>query len=163
MKKKKQKARQKIVRQLVPKAALAMKNEFFLEASIIISALIELRLRNMLARFEKAPAGAGLDLNKGIKRVKYLIVKNPDSLISKNFELRLIDGIREWKNRRNSIFRDMVDIHVSKNRMKKLAKDGILLFQDLNAANKKFKRELKKEVERTSITTSSPDETSTNY
>ena len=37
--------------------------------------------------------------------------------------------------------KDMLDVHVSKARMERLAMDGIRLFKELNASNKKFKAE----------------------
>jgi hypothetical protein len=161
MKKKKQKQGQKIVRQLVPKAAVALKNEFYLESAMIISSLVESRLKNLITRVEKVNPGIGFGLERCIKRVKYLILRNPDSLIAKSFEVRLIDDLREWKNHRNGILKDMIEIHVSRNRLKKLAQEGIILFQELNASGKKFKKEWKKELIGNYDSTPAPDETTT--
>ena len=165
MKKKKQNRGHKIVRQLVPKAAVALKNEFYLEAAMIISSLIESRLKNLITRVEKEHPGIGFGLERCIKRTKFLILKNPDSLIAQCIEVRLIDDVREWKNYRNGILKDMVEIHVSRNRLKKLAREGINLFQELNAGSKKFKKEWKKEWKKELIVNTDPipppDETAT--
>lgn len=158
MKRKKKKPGRKVVRQLVPRAALALKNEFYLEASLILSSLFESRLKNLITRVEKVNPGFGFGLDKCIRRVKYLIVRNPGSLIAKYFEIQLIDLLRAWKNHRNEILKDMVTIHVSRNRMKKLAHEGILLLQELNAANKQFKKEWKKELVKVIPVTPVPDE-----
>ena len=165
MKKKKQKQGRKVVRQLVPKAAVALKNEFYLEAAMIISSLMESKLKILITRVEKENPGIGFGLEKCIKRTKFLILKNPGSLIAKCFEIRLIDDIREWKNYRNGILKDMIEIHVSRNRLKKLAQEGIVLFQELNASSRSFKKEWKKEWKKELVPntdpTPPPDETST--
>jgi hypothetical protein len=158
MKKKKQLQGRKIVRQMVPKAAVALKNEFYLESSMIISMLMESRLKNLITRVEKVNPGLGFGLERCIKRVKFLIQKNPGSLIAKYVEVKLTDDIREWKNYRNAILKDMIEVHVSRKRLKKLAEDGIILFQELNAAHKKFKKEWKKEIFATSEKMTVPDE-----
>jgi len=146
MKKKKKKSGRKVVRQLVPRAGVALKNEFYFEASIILSSLFESRLKNLITRVEKVNPGFGFGLDRCIKRVKYLIIRNPGSLIAKYFDLQLVDSLRAWKNHRNGILKDMVTVHVSSNRMKNLAQDGVVLFQELNDANKRFKKEWKKEL-----------------
>ena len=163
MVKKKKKPVCKVVRQLVPRAGVALKNEFFLEASIILSALFESRLKTLITRVEKVNPGFGFGLEKCIRRVKYLITRNPGSLIAKHFEVQLIDSLRGWKNHRNEILKDMVTVHVSRNRMKRLAHDGVLLFQELNAANKQFKKEWRKELVKIVPETPIPDEPKAEY
>ena len=158
MKKKKKKTTQKVVRQLVPRAGLALKNEFYFEAAIILSNLFESRLKNLITRVEKVNPGFGFGLDRCIRRVKYLIVRNPGSLIAKYFDVQLVDSLRVWKNHRNGILKDMLIVHVSGNRMKKLAQDGVVLFQELNAANKQFKKEWKKELVKGAPNPPIPDE-----
>ena len=158
MKKKKKKTTQKVVRQLVPRAALALKNEFYFEAAIILSNLFESRLKNLITRVEKVNPGFGFGLDRCIRRVKYLIVRNPGSLIAKYFEIQLIDSLRTWKNHRNGILKDMLTAHITDNRLKKLAQDGVVLFQELNAANKQFKKEWKKDLVKGTPNPPIPDE-----
>jgi hypothetical protein len=158
MKKKKKKTGRKVVRQLVPRAGVALKNEFYFETSIILSTLFESRLKNLITRVEKVNPGFGFGLDRCIKRVKYLIVRNPGSLIAKYFDLQLVDSLRAWKNHRNGILKDMLTVHVSDNRMKKLAQEGVVLFQELNEANKQFKKEWKKELVKGVPNSPIPDE-----
>ena len=144
MKKKKQKSNPKIVKKLVPRAGLALKNEFYLEATWIISTIMETKLRSVITRVGKENPGPGFGLAKCIKRVKYLLLKKDHPLLSKHLEIRLTDELRSWKNYRNKVFKDMSEIHVSKTRFKKMAEEGIVLLQELNSSVKKFKADWKK-------------------
>jgi hypothetical protein len=158
MKKKKKKTGKKSVSQLVPRAGLALKNEFYLETSMIVSSMIEKKLRNVITRVEKRNPGSGFGIGKCVKRLKYLILKNADPLIVKYFEIRLIDELRNWKNYRNSILRDMCEIHITRNRLQKMAEDGIVLMQELNSSYKKFKQDWKKGLIKKPEIITNPDE-----
>jgi hypothetical protein len=146
MKKKKQKSKKKVKKQLIPKAGLALKNEFYLEATWIISSIMETKLRTLITRAEKENPGLGFGLEKCIKRLKYHLIRKNYPLLTKHFEIRLIDELRAWKNSRNSIYKDMAEIHVSKARLQKMAEDGIVLLQELNSSAKKFKSDWKRSL-----------------
>ena len=146
MKKKKQKSKTKVVKKLIPRAGIALKNEFYLEATWIISSIMETKLRSMITRVEKENPGLGFGLEKCLKRLKYLLKKTDYPLLSKHIELRLIDELRAWKNSRNSVYKDMAEIHVSKARLQKMAEDCIVLLQELNSSAKKFKSDWKKSL-----------------
>ena len=143
MKKKKKviKKRKKDGKKLVEKAGLAIKNEFYLEASWILSSIIEKKIKDLLGKLENHKPGNGFSLEQSIKRVKYLYLTSKYPLLTTHFTVMFIDELRNWKNQRNNIMKDMLDVHVSKARMERLALDGIRLLKELNAAHKKFKAE----------------------
>lgn len=143
MKKKKKavKKRKKDGKKLVEKAGLAIKNEFYLEASWILSSIIEKKMKDLLEKLENHKPGTGFSLEKCIKRVKYLHLTSKYPLLTVHFTVKFIDELRNWKNQRNTILKDMLYVHVSKARMERLAMDGIRLLKELNAAHKKFKAE----------------------
>jgi hypothetical protein len=143
MKKKKKvvKKRKKDGKKLVEKAGLAIKNEFYLEASWILSSIVEKKMKDLLDKLEHHKPGTGYSLEQCIKRVKYLHLTTKYPLLATHFTIKFIDELRNWKNQRNTIMKDIVDVHVSKARMERLAMDGIRLLKELNAAHKKFKSE----------------------
>jgi hypothetical protein len=141
-KRKKAGKKQKEVRKkLVEKAGLAIKNEFYLEASWILSSIIEKKVKNLLDELENHKPGTGYTLEQCIKRVKYLHLTSKFPILTVHFTIRFIDELRNWKNQRNTIMKDILVVHVSKARMERLAMDGIRLLKELNAAHKKFKAE----------------------
>jgi hypothetical protein len=134
MKKKKKsagKARQP-GKKMLRKAELAMENRFFLEASWIFSAMIEKRLKKMILRVEKSAPGAGFTLEQSVKRVKFMHQSGKYPRFSAQCDLRLIEGIRSWKNQRNAILKDLQDVHVSEGRMERLAREGRRLVKEWN-------------------------------
>jgi hypothetical protein len=143
MKKKKKviKKRKKDGKKLVEKAGLAIKNEFYLEASWILSSIIEKKMKDLLVRLENHKPGIGFSLEQCIKRVKYLHLTSKYPHLASHFTVMFIDELRNWKNQRNIIMKDMLEVHVSKDRKERLAMDGIRLLKEFNAANKKFKAE----------------------
>jgi hypothetical protein len=143
MKKKKKvvKKRKKNGKKLVEKAGLAIKNEFYLEASWILSAIIEKKMKGLLVKLENHKPGNGFSLEQCIKRVKYLHITSKSPILTTNFTIKFIDDLRNWKNQRNNIMKDILEVHVSKARMERLAMDGIRLLKELNSAYKKFKAE----------------------
>lgn len=138
-KKKEVKKRKKDGKKLVEKAGLAIKNEFYLEASWILSSIMEKKLKNLLDKLENQKPGAGFSLEQCIKRVKFLHLTSKHPLLTLHYKISFIDELRNWKNQRNTIMKDMLEVHVSKARLERMALDGIRLLKEWNASNKKFK------------------------
>ena len=153
MKKKKKKSaknnKKKVVKKLVPQAATALENEFFLETSWILTSIFEAKLRRILTMLTRVKPGTGFGLQKCLQRIKLLYLKGTHPLLIKHIEIRLIDDLRTWKNHRNSIYQDIRDIHVSPRRIKRMAEEGIVLHQELvtvyNNLKKDWKRDLVKD------------------
>lgn len=137
--KKKRKDPKKESNRLTMKAGMAMKNGFYLEASWIISGIMELKFKKLLTQAEGRNPGAGFTLEQFLKRIKYLIVNQKDPGIGSFFTIDLIDKIRSWKNQRNTIMKDMLFSHVSASRKERLAKDGVALLKQFNGAYKNAK------------------------
>ena len=74
MKKRKTEAKKskKDGKKMVEKAGLAIKNEFYLEASWILSSIIEKKLKDLLNKLENQKPGAGFTLEQCNKLVKFL-------------------------------------------------------------------------------------------
>jgi len=142
MKKKKQIKKTTKIKYMTTKAGLALKNQFYLEASWLISEILEKRLKSLLERINNQRPGAGFTLEQCIKRVKHIHITGKHQRFRNYFEVRLIDKTRNWKNQRNTIIKDMLNVHVSKARKEKLAMDGIRLLKEWNKALKSFKSEL---------------------
>jgi hypothetical protein len=79
-------------------------------------------------------------------------------LLGKNLEIRLIDDLRIWKNKRNSIYQDMTVIHVSPARIRRMVEEGIVLHQELNNAFKNFKKACKQVLVKESALPAIPNE-----
>jgi hypothetical protein len=135
--------KRKAIRKLLPKAGLALKNGFYLETSWILSSIIEVKLRRILTLISKDKLELSMGLEKCLRRIKGLHIKGSDPLLVKHFEIRLMDDLRVWKNKRNSIYQDMTNIHVRQGRIKRMVEEGIVLHQELNTAIKNFKKDLK--------------------
>jgi hypothetical protein len=138
--------KQKSVKKLVPMATLALKNEFYFEAVIIMSTIMEARLKSIITRIDKSNPGTAFTLEPCIKRVKYLVANAKDPLLLDHFDIQYLDELRAWKNHRNAIFKNLPEIHVSKYRMEKLAKDGFNLLSRLIVSYKKFKKDWQKSL-----------------
>ena len=144
MKKKKRKLVRKTSKKLITKAGFALKNEYYLEATWILSSIIENKLFAILRSVDDQPGISKLKMLRSLNRIKNLLSKSNHLFLLKHIELRLIDELRTWKNYRNDVFRDMVHTQVSKRRMKKMAEEGIVLLHELNALAKKIKSESKR-------------------
>ena len=129
-------------KKMLHKAELAIRSEFYLEASWILSSLLERKLKKMVENIENISTGNGFSLEQSIKRIKHLHSISKSPLFSARFEVGLIDDIRGWKNQRNTILKDMQDVHVSQARLQRLAGEGMTLLKRWNSSNKKFKTEL---------------------
>jgi hypothetical protein len=139
MKRRKNKAEKKSIgKKLIEKAELAMKHEFYLEASLIMSSIMEIRLKKLLGQFENQLPGPGFTLEQSIKRVKHLHVSAKHPELTEHFRIGLIDEIRNWKNQRNEALKDIPDIHVSDARLERLAVEGKRLLKEWKKAAKAF-------------------------
>ncbi len=123
----------------IQQAKLAVKNKFYLEASWLISSLLESRLKNLLRIADHHQPSAGFTLEQSIKRVKFLLLTSENATLTGAFDVGLIDEIRNWKNQRNTILKDMLDVHVSQSRLERLSLDGMRLSRDWKKAAKQFK------------------------
>ncbi|MCX6304685.1 MAG: hypothetical protein NT040_06940 [Bacteroidetes bacterium] len=140
MKRKKNKAEKKgNGKKLIEKAGMAIKQEFFLEASWILSAMFEKKLKKLLGQVENQVPASGFTLEQSIKRLKFLHVSSRYPALTAHLSLRMIDGIRTWKNQRNEILKDIPKVHVSEARLERLAADGVNLYKELNKAAKAYK------------------------
>jgi hypothetical protein len=150
--------KKKAIRKLLPKAGLALKNGFYLETSWILSSIIELKIRRILALITDEKPGLSLGLDKCLRRFKGLYIKGSHPLLARHFEIRLIDELRIWKNKRNSIYHDMTLIHVRPVRLKRMVEEGIVLHQELNNAYKNFKKDWKEALIKKTALPAKPNE-----
>jgi hypothetical protein len=125
-------------KKMIEKAGLAIKHEFYLEASFILASLFERKLKKMLGQIENQP-GSGFTLEQSVKRVKYILVSDKVPDLGSYVNVEMIDNIRTWKNQRNEILKDIPDVHVSQARLERLATDGIRLFKELSKSAKALK------------------------
>jgi hypothetical protein len=138
-KKKSPKKGKKAAMKMVEKAGLAVKNEFYLEASWILSAIMEKKIKEMIDKLENQKHGNGFSFDQSIRRLKFLLLSSKYPVLSANFTVLFIDNLRTWKNQRNAVMKDMLEVHVLKTRLERLAMDGIRLLKELNSGYKKFK------------------------
>ena len=126
-------------KKLIKRATLAIKQEFYLEATWILATLFEKKLGKILEKLETSVQKQGVDFAQSVKRIKYLHIsaKHPDLVA--HFQLGLFDEIRNWKNHRNEILKDIQQINVSRPRMERLANTGLKLYRELTKAAKSFK------------------------
>ena len=103
-------------------AGLAFKHGFYLETAWILSALFEKKAKNVLKLIENDPKTGNYSFEQSIKR---------------------IDRMRLWKNNRNSMLTDMITIHVSQQRMERLAMEGISIYKKWSKSLKNVKNEIK--------------------
>jgi len=126
-------------KRLVEKVGLAVKNEFYLEASWILSTIFERKLNKIVEKLQPSEPRQNLTFTQLINRVRSLNIsaKHPD--FSAHIKVGLIDDIRNWKNQLNELMKDIPQIHVSQARMERLANEGVRLFKELNKATKSLK------------------------
>ena len=103
--------------------------------------------------------GLGFGLLKCLRQIKLLLNKGANQLLVKHFEIRLIDELKTWTRHRNSIYKNLIDTHVSLPRIKKMAEEGIILYQEMNTAYKNFKKDWTKDLVKDVSTQVEPDET----
>lgn len=129
----------KTVRELTVAAGNAMKNGFYTEAIWILSAIMEIRLKKIIMITEDRNPGAAFDLEKQLKRIKWLQAREKYSLLKDQFPADLLQSLRTWKNNRNILMKDMLEMHVSFDRKERMAKEGISLFKELNKIYKHYR------------------------
>lgn len=127
------------------KAGLAYKHGFYLETSWILSRMMEKKTKSLLIKLETRQPLQSYSFEQCIKRIKYhhLTAKVPQ--LGMNLELGLIDEMRNWKNNRNTMLKDMVIVHVSEQRMERLASEGIALYKRWNKSIKHVRTAMKKD------------------
>ncbi len=125
------------------KAGRAYKQGFYLETSWILSRMIEKKNKSLLIKIETRQPLQSYSLEQSIKRIKYHHLAGRVPQLVRNLELGLIDEMRNWKNRRNTMLKDMLSVHVSENRMERLAYEGIALYKRWNRSIKHVKTEMK--------------------
>jgi hypothetical protein len=139
MKRKKKKVAKKDMRKkLIERAGLAIKNEFYLEAAWILSALFERKIGRILDKLEPASLRQGLTFAQLIKRFKFVQISGKYPGLTNCIDVVMIDEIRNWKNQRNEILKDLPDIHVSTARMERLSTEGVKLYKEFNKTLKSF-------------------------
>ncbi|MEI7500133.1 MAG: hypothetical protein WCK84_06740 [Bacteroidota bacterium] len=128
------------------KAGLAVKHGFYLETAWILSSIFEKKTKSFLRRIESASNLKAYSFEQTIKRLKYHHQGGRVPLLEKYLDLALIEEMRNWKNSRNTMLKDMVNVHVSRNRMERLALEGIVLYKKWNKSLKQVKAEMKNET-----------------
>lgn len=136
--------KKKGTKKMLSRAKLALKNEFDLEASWIISALLEKRLKNILEIVEHQKPGLFYTFDQNIRRMKHWRLTCGETPLADHFTIQMIDALRIWKNQRNEVMKDMLVRHITKNRLERLAHDGIRIVKEWNASTRALKLELKK-------------------
>jgi hypothetical protein len=126
-------------KKLVEKAGIAIKNEFYLEATMILSTLFEKRLGKIMEKIEPTSAEKGLTMSLMLRKVRKMHQSPGNVDLSQNLGLELIDGIRTWKNKRNQVLKGLVAGNIKKVRLEHLAGEGIQLYKELTKAAKTLK------------------------
>ena len=126
----------------VSNAGLAFKHGFYLETAWILSMLFERKAKNVLKQIETDPTPMSYSFEQSIKRIKYHRQAGCVPQLQEFLDLGLIDEMRSWKNTRNAMLKDMITIHVSQQRMERLASEGISLYKRWNKSLKNVKNEL---------------------
>lgn len=120
-------------------AGKAMKEGFYTEAIWILSGIMEVKLKKMIILTEGKTPGAAFGLEQCLKRIRNLQSKEKYAILKAEFPLPLIVSLRNWKNNRNIMMKDMLEMHVSGERKERLAKEGIGLLKALNKLSKRYK------------------------
>jgi hypothetical protein len=136
----------KSTKKLLERAGVALKNDFFMEAFWILSFVFERRIKRLIIKLEGKQKSTGYTFEQSIKRLKFLHISGIDPGFSAHFNLELIDKMRHWKNQRNTILKDMLEVHVSQARMERLAYDGIQLFKEWSKMSKSYRKTGRKDV-----------------
>ena len=124
-------------------AGLAFKNGFYLETVWILSLIFEKKAKSVLKLIDSASDVNGYSFEQSIKRVKYHHQAGHTPGLEMYLDPGVIDEMRNWKNNRNTMLKDMVSVHVSQQRMERLALEGITLYKKWNKSLKNAKKEMK--------------------
>lgn len=101
--------------------AKALRYEFYYEAIFIEYAIIEDRTSSLLRHANITIYDP--TLNNKIKAIKFNR-KFKDSYIKKHLSLELLDSIKDWKNKRNVLIHDLINLSYSNDDIKKIALEG---------------------------------------
>ena len=125
---------------LISRADLALKLEFYLEASWILYSLLEERLKSLSISKLK------LTMNRenfcecleslALERKKNIIIEE-------NLSEELLIKLNNWRLERNKIMHDLAKEDIDYNKVVIMAKEGRVLFADLTKALIKIKKSLK--------------------
>ena len=129
----------KTVREMTIAAGNAMKNGFYTEAIWILSGIMENRLKKVIILTEGRNPGAASGMEQHLKRIKLLQTRERYSILKSQFPPVLINALRTWKNNRNIMMKDMLDMHVSWERKERQAKQGVALLKQLDKVYKHYK------------------------
>jgi hypothetical protein len=124
-------------------AGLAFKHGFYLETAWILSLIFEKKAKSLLKKIEHVHPLQGYSFEQTIKRIKYHHQAGRVPQLEKHLDLGLIEEMRNWKNTRNTMLKDMVYVHVSHKRMERLASNGIALYKNWNRSLKRVKTVMK--------------------
>lgn len=127
------------VKEMTIAAGAAMKNGFYTEAIWILSAIMEIRLKKLIIITEGKNPGAATGLEQHLKRIKLLQSREKYSLLKAHFSSTLINSLRTWKNNRNIMMKDLLEMHVSWERKERQAKQGIALLKEVDKVYKHYK------------------------
>ncbi|MEI6684460.1 MAG: hypothetical protein WCO44_17690 [Bacteroidota bacterium] len=123
-------------------AGLAFKHGFYLETVWILSQLFERKVKRVLKRIDNEQVTEGYSFEQCLKRIKYLHQSGRVPQLETFLDAGLIDGMRNWKNNRNAMLKDMITIHVTSGRMERLASEGISLYKTWSKSLKTVKKAL---------------------
>jgi len=122
---------------LISRADLALELKFYLEASWIIYALIEERLKSLaIKRFHLSMNRENFD--GCIQSLQKELLINTD--LSKYLDNNLLIDINKWRLERNKIMHDLAKEEIDYDKIKKMAISGRELFAKLATAIMKIKR-----------------------
>lgn len=127
------------VKEMTIAAGSAMKSGFYTEAIWILSAIMENRLKKLIIITEGKNPGSASGIEQHLKRIKLLQSREQYSLLKSHFPPALIKSLRSWKNNRNIMMKDMLEMHVSWERRERQAKQGIGLLKEMNKVYKHYK------------------------
>ena len=126
----------------VSDAGLAFKHGFYLETTWILSQLFERKAKSVLRRVNGDQATTSYSFEQSVKRIKYIHQSGQLPQLATLLDAGSIDGIRNWKNNRNAMLKDMISTHVSTGRMERLASEGITLYKTWSKSLKSVKKEM---------------------
>jgi len=126
-------------RLLLERAGLAIKHEFYLEASWTLSTLFAMKLTRFIERWQPAEKAAHLTFARMIRTAKKVVVTSGRSDRPATDLLVLFDEIRGWKNLRNELLKDIREVQVSQARLERLASEGARLYAVLGKATKVYR------------------------
>ena len=109
--------------------AKALRYEFYYEAIFIEYAIIEDRTSSLLRHANITIYDP--TLNNKIKAIKFNR-KFKDSYIKKHLSLELLDSIKDWKNKRNALIHDLINLSYSNDDIKKIALEGYQIIKTLS-------------------------------